>query len=62
MNAWHVLSAFLLDKMKRGATNRSKYLQNCAVLQAQIQNEILPSKISALPAKLCHDEAIKGVV
>jgi hypothetical protein len=48
--------------MKRGATSRSKYLQNCAVLQAQIQNETLPINVSALPAKLCHDEEIKRVV
>src|SRR5215831_18878787 len=41
MNAWHVLSIFLLDKMNRGATNKSKYLQNSAVIQAQIQNESL---------------------
>jgi hypothetical protein len=61
MNAWHILSTFLLYKMKHGATNRWKYLQNCAGLQAQIQNWMLPSKISAFPAKLCHDEAIKRV-
>ena len=62
MNAWHVLSIFLPVKLKRGATSRSKYLQNCAVLQAQIQNETLPINVSALPAKLCHDEEIKRVV